>query len=386
MDKRYKRFLLAMLGTFAAFAPLINNTLGPILASVTESFHTSAAVAGLSLTTSMIGLAAGQLIIGPLSDKLGRRLPVIASMAIFTLASVAIVFSPSITAFIVLRFFQGFGGAGGIVISRSIATDNFKAGDLMAAFAIINVINGIAPIVTPAASGALASLGGWQAVFVTLGVIGLLMLVGSYRLRESLPDGRRSGRSLASTYLLYGTVVRNKKFIFYVLHQCTAEVILFGNIASVAAIASHYGYSKPETAGLILSFNGIFTALGAGFAAKFKQATSGVKACCVGIMTLTVAGAAVLYMGWSFWAYEAIVCAMLVFVGITLTTSTTLALESERKQAGTASALFGAMGFIAGAVVAPLVALGNPVHSTAIAYVAGAALSCCFGYFALRLK
>ena len=139
-------------------------------------------------------------------------------------------------------------------------------------------------------------------------------------------------------------------------------------------------------ASITLSVNGIFTALGAGLAARFKQATSGVKACCVGIITLAVVEAAVLYMGWSFWAYEALVCAMLVCVGITLTASTTLALESERKQAGTASALFGAMGFIAGAVVAPLVALGNPLHSTAIVYVAGAAVSCAFAYLALRLK
>ena len=334
----------------------------------------------------MAGLAAGQIIIGPRSDKYGRRTPVIVSVGLFALSSLAIVFSPSITIFIVLRFVQGLGGAGGIVISRAIATDNFKGRDLMTSFAIVNVINGIAPIVAPAASGAMASMGGWQAVFVMLAVVGFVLLLGSYRLRESLPNGHRTTGTLLSTFKLYGTVVRNKRFMFYVLHQCTAEVVLFGNIASVAAIVNHYGYHGAMAASITLSVNGIFTALGAGLAARFKQATSGVKACCVGIITLAVVEAAVLYMGWSFWAYEALVCAMLVCVGITLTASTTLALESERGQAGTASALFGAMGFIAGAVVAPLVALGNPLHSTAIVYVAGAAVSCAFAYLALRLK
>lgn len=386
MERRYKIFLLVMLGMFAAFASLINNTLGPVLKLVADTFQASDAVVGLGLTASMAGLAAGQIIIGPLSDKYGRRTPVILSVGLFALSSLAIVFSPSITIFIVLRFVQGLGGAGGIVISRSIATDNFKGRDLMTSFAIVNVINGIAPIVAPAASGAMASMGGWQAVFVMLAVVGFVLLLGSYRLRESLPNGHRTTGTLLSTFKLYGTVVRNKRFMFYVLHQCTAEVVLFGNIASVAAIVNHYGYHGAMAASITLSVNGIFTALGAGLAARFKQATSGVKACCVGIITLAVVEAAVLYMGWSFWAYEALVCAMLVCVGITLTASTTLALESEREQAGTASALFGAMGFIAGAVVAPLVALGNPLHSTAIVYVAGAAVSCAFAYLALRLK
>ena len=179
-------------------------------------------------------------------------------------------------------------------------------------------------------------------------------------------------------------MVRNKQYILYVLHQCTAEVILFGNIASVWSILSHYGYADHMQASLALSVNGVFIAIGAGSAAKFKKATSGVKVSCVGMMVLSVLEAVVLFLDLGFWAYEIVLCTLLVFMGFTLTASTTMALESERKQAGTASALFGAMGFVSGALTAPIVALGNPVHSTAIAFVAGAALSCAFGYFALR--
>ena len=168
------------------------------------------------------------------------------------------------------------------------------------------------------------------------------------------------------------------------LHQCTAEVILFGNIASVWSILSHYGYTDHMQASLALSVNGVFIAIGAGSAAKFKKATSGVKVSCVGMMVLSVLEAVVLFLDLGFWPYEIVLCTLLVFMGFTLTASTTMALESERKQAGTASALFGAMGFVSGALTAPIVALGNPVHSTAIAFVAGAALSCAFGYFALR--
>lgn len=384
MERSYKVFLLVMLGAFTAFAPLINNTLGPILGLVAEHFGTTSAVANIGLTASMIGLAVGQLVLGPLSDKYGRRRPLILAVTVFFLASVAVTFATSIEMFIALRFVQGVGGAGGIVISRSIAADNFKGHELMTVIAVTGTINGIAPIVAPMASGALAAFSGWQGVMVMLAAVGLLMAVGTYHLRESLPDGRRTGRPLLATFRLYGTVVRNRQYILYVLHQCTAEVILFGNIASVWSILSHYGYTGQMQASLALSVNGIFIAVGAGGAAKFKKATTGVKVSCAGMLALSALEAVVLFLDLGFWPYEVVLCALLVFMGFTLTASTTMALESERKQAGTASALFGAMGFISGALTAPLVAIGDPVHSTAVAFVAGAALSCVFGYFALR--
>ena len=384
MERNYKIFLLVLLGAFTAFAPLINNTLGPILGLVAKHFDSTQAVVNIGFTASMIGLAAGQLVLGPLSDKYGRRRPLILSVTLFFLASLAVAFSTSMEMFIALRFMQGVGGAGGIVISRSIAADNFKGHELMTVIAITGTINGIAPIVAPMASGAMADLSGWQGVFYMLAGVGLLMAIGTYHLRESLPDGRRTGRPLFATFRLYGTVVRNKQYILYVLHQCTAEVILFGNIASVWSILSHYGYTDHMQASLALSVNGVFIAIGAGSAAKFKKATSGVKVSCVGMMVLSVLEAVVLFLDLGFWAYEIVLCTLLVFMGFTLTASTTMALESERKQAGTASALFGAMGFVSGALTAPIVALGNPVHSTAIAFVASAALSCVFGYFALR--
>ena len=384
MERRYKIFLLILLGAFTAFAPLINNTLGPILVSVASYFSASVPVANLGLAASMIGLAVGQLIIGPLSDKLGRRRPVLVAVLLFTLSSLAVTFSPNIGTFVVLRFVQGFGGAGGIVISRSIAADHFTGHELMTVIAVTGTINGIAPIVAPMASGAMAGIGGWQAVFYMLSVIGLLLVAGCWRLRESLPDGHRSGRSLLATFQLYGTVIRNKQYILYVLHQCMAEVILFGNIASVSSIVGHYGYTGEMAPSIALSVNGLFIAIGAGSAAKFRQATSGVKTSCVGMLALSAVEAIVLFFDLGFWPYEIVLCLLLLFMGFTLTASTTLALESERELAGTASALFGAMGFVAGALAAPLVTLGTPLHSTAIAFLLGAILSSIFAFFALR--
>ncbi len=383
MTPRYKAFLLILLGAFTAFAPMVNNTLGPILSQVAAYFGVTDPVANLGLTASMAGLAAGQLIIGPLSDKYGRRNPVLIAVALFTIASVGVALSTGIASFIAWRALQGIGGAGGIVIARSIAADNFKGHELLTVIAITSTINGIAPIVAPVASGACAQLGGWQATFVMLAIVGAVMLAGCYRLRESLPDGHRSRQSLLATYGLYGKVLRNKQFVLFVLHQCLAEAILFGNIASVWSIVGHYGYDS-MTASLTLSVNGVFIAIGAGGAARFRHATSGVKASCIGMLALSSVTLGILLTDLGFWPYEIALCALLLVMGFTLTASTTLALESERKLAGTASALFGAMGFVAGGAVAPLVALGNPLVSTALVFSAGAVASSIAGYFALR--
>ncbi|MDD6832123.1 MAG: MFS transporter [bacterium] len=384
MERKYKIFLLILLGAFTAFAPLINNTFGPILGLVAKHFQSANALVNVGFTAGMVGLAVGQLVLGPLSDKYGRRRPLFVAVSLFFLASLAVAYAPNMESFIALRFVQGFGGAGGIVISRSIAADNFSGHQLMTVIAITGCINGVAPIVAPMASGAMAGLMGWQGTFFMLAAIGLLMAVGTYYLRESLPDGRRINRPLFATFRLYGTVVRNKQYILYVLHQCTAEVILFGNIASVWSILSHYGYTNPGEAGIALSVNGIFIAIGAGGAAKFSKATTGVKVSCAGMLLFSAIEAVVLFLDLGFWPYEIVLCILLTFMGFTLTASTTMALDSERRQVGTASALFGAMGFVSGALASPLVALGNPVHSTAIAFLFGAILSCIFGYFALR--
>ena len=93
MERNYKIFLLVLLGAFTAFAPLINNTLGPILGLVAKHFDSTQAVVNIGFTASMIGLAAGQLVLGPLSDKYGRRRPLILSVTLFFLASLAVAFS-----------------------------------------------------------------------------------------------------------------------------------------------------------------------------------------------------------------------------------------------------------------------------------------------------
>ena len=197
---RYKIFLLILLGMLTAFGPFVTDMYLPALPTMTTYFDTSVSMVQLGLTFSMIGLAVGQLLIGPISDKVGRRRPLIASMVLFIVSTVACIFSPDVVFFTAMRLLQGIAGAGGIVISRSIATDEFSGHELLKMLAVIGAINGIAPIVAPVVGGVMLSVIDWRGIFLVLLVLGVVLLVGSIMLRESLPVERRSKSGVLGTF------------------------------------------------------------------------------------------------------------------------------------------------------------------------------------------
>ncbi len=381
MKKR--TFIYILLGLLAALSSVINNMFSPALPSLVKFFGSTESMVQGGLTTGMLGLALGQLLIGPLSDNLGRRRPLLASMLLFTLTTVCILPVTDVRVFIALRFVQGFTAAGAIAISRSVATDLSDERTLLKAMAVINIVNGVAPIVTPMMGGAAVDLWGWQGVFAVTLVIAVVLTACCACLGETLPQEQRQKRTLLSTFRLFGTVLRNRTYLSMLLHQASALSLLFGNIASCAFIAQHYGLSSTSV-GLTLAANGIFLALGAGFAARFKSSIAGVRVSCAGMLSMSIVVAVVLFLDLGFYAYEAVLCVMLAFMGVTLTSSTTLAMTSAREHAGTASALFGAAGFLVGALVSPIVGVGNILHSTALTFVCGALLSTLFAIPVMR--
>lgn len=381
---RYKIFLLILLGMLTAFGPFVTDMYLPSLPSMTSYFNTNVSMVQLGLTFSMIGLAVGQLFFGPISDKLGRRRPLIASLSLFIVSTVLCIFSTDIVFFIAMRLLQGIAGAGGIVIARSVATDKFSGHELLKMLAVIGAINGIAPIAAPVIGGVMLEATDWRGIFMVLLGIGLLLLVGSILFKESLPMEKRSDKNIFATFSLFGTVARNKRFTRYVLQQGFAQFILFGNIASSPfIIQQHYGYSA-----LIFSICFAINALAIGVAAalsvKFRKPEDAVATSCAGMLLTSVVIACVLFTGASFWAYEISLFLLMFMMGLTFTASTTLALNSERDHAGTASAMLGAICFLAGGIVSPLVGIGNIMITTAIIFVAGAILSSIFAFLARR--
>ncbi len=381
---KYKVFLLVLLGMLTAFGPFVTDMYLPALPSMTGYFDTSVSMVQLGLTFSMIGLAVGQLLIGPLSDKFGRRRPLVASMLLFIVSTVACIFSPDIVFFTAMRLLQGMAGAGGIVISRSVATDEFSGKELMKMLAVIGAINGIAPIAAPVVGGVMLSATDWRGIFVILLLIGVVLLVGSFMFRESLPAERRNTGSVFSTFASFGTVARNRRFMCYVLQQGFAQFILFANIASSPfIIQQHYGYS-PLVFSVCFGVNAVAIGVASALSVKFRRPEGAVAASCVGMLVMSIAIATVLMLDGSFWAYEICLFILMFMMGLTFTASTTLALNSERERAGAASALLGAICFLAGGVVSPLVGIGNILYSTGIIFITGAVLSSVFAKMAAK--
>lgn len=364
-----KLFILILLGMLTAFGPFVTDMYLPSLPVMGEYFNTSSSVVQLGLTTSMIGLAVGQIFFGPLSDRYGRRIPLQVAMWLFIVSTVFCLLAQTIQQFVAFRLIQGIAGAGGIVIARSIATDKFSGRDLAKMLAIIGAINGIAPVVAPIIGGVFTEAIGWQGIFGILLVLGVLLLAGCIRFRESLPKENRLATKWADTFHSFKVVLKNKQFVCYVLQLAFAQGVLFAYIASSPfIIQQHYGYS-PFAFSVCFSINAIAIGGAAAFSVKFRRPANGTLTGCMGMLIFSLLKCAALALGCSFWIYELLLLAVLFMMGMTFTTSTALAMECERDNAGTASALLGAVCFSFGGIVSPLVGIGNILVSTGVIFV-----------------
>ena len=364
-----KLFILILLGMLTAFGPFVTDMYLPSLPVMGEYFNTNSSMVQLGLTTSMIGLAVGQIFFGPLSDRYGRRIPLQVAMWLFIVSTVCCLFAQNIQQFVAFRLIQGIAGAGGIVIVRSIATDKFSGRDLAKMLAIIGAINGIAPVVAPIIGGVFTEAIGWQGIFGILLVLGVLLLIGCIRFRESLPKENRLATKWADTFHSFKVVLKNKQFVCYVLQLAFAQGVLFAYIASSPfIIQQHYGYS-PFAFSVCFSINAIAIGGAAAFSVKFRRPANGTLIGCMGMLIFSLLECAALALGCSFWIYELLLLAVLFMMGMTFTTSTALAMECERDNAGTASALLGAVCFSFGGIVSPLVGIGNILVSTGVIFV-----------------
>ena len=359
-----KSFLLVLLGMLTAFGPFVTDMYLPTLPHMADYFHTTSSMVQLGLTTSMIGLAVGQLLFGPLSDKFGRRMPLLSALWLFIGSTLLCIFVTDIRQFIALRLLQGIAGAGGIVIARSVATDRFSGVELTRMLALIGAVNGVAPVAAPIVGGAFCDAIGWQGIFCILLGLGVLLLCGGYRLRETLPIERRSAVAWSDLLHSFGTVLRNRRYRAYVLQLGFAQGVLFANIASSPFIVQeHYGFSAFQFS-ICFAINAIAIGSAAALSVRFRRPEQSTATGCIGMLLLALAEAAALALGCNFWIYESLLFALLFAMGLTFTSSTALAMDAAREHAGTASALLGAVCFAFGGLVSPLVGIGDTLLST----------------------
>ncbi len=378
MKQNMKVFIPATLGMLTAFGPFVTDFYLPVLPEMTGYFHTTPALASMSLTAGMIGLAAGQLFIGPLTDKYGRKRILVGSMLLFVVASLLCIFSGDIFMFNAMRVLQGLAGAGGIVIAKSMSADMYTGRELASFMALLGAINGIAPVCAPVVGGLMAGVTSWTGVFAVILAVGLVLMVCSMFLPETLQPANRIRKSVIKVYGNLFRVFRNSRFTLSVMAEMACFFMFFAYIASSPFIMQQVYHLSPLGYSLCFGLNALMIGVGAAMATRFRSQGTCLRFGGLGMLAGTLLLAFLLNTAMPLWIVMLAYIYTLICFGLMQPPLTAIALDSERDNAGAASAIFGASGFVAGALSSPLVGIGDITVTSGLVMVCGAVVCLLF--------
>lgn len=378
MKQNMKVFIPATLGMLTAFGPFVTDFYLPVLPEMTGYFHTTPALASMSLTAGMIGLAAGQLFIGPLTDKYGRKRILVGSMLLFVVASLLCIFSGDIFMFNAMRVLQGLAGAGGIVIAKSMSADMYTGRELASFMALLGAINGIAPVCAPVVGGLMAGVTSWTGVFAVILAVGIVLMVCSMFLPETLQPANRIRKSVIKVYGNLFRVFRNSRFTLSVMAEMACFFMFFAYIASSPFIMQQVYHLSPLGYSLCFGLNALMIGVGAAMATRFRSQGTCLRFGGLGMLAGTLLLAFLLNTAMPLWIVMLAYIYTLICFGLMQPPLTAIALDSERDNAGAASAIFGASGFVVGALSSPLVGIGDITVTSGLVMACGAVVCLLF--------
>ncbi|MFG2164523.1 multidrug effflux MFS transporter [Micromonospora chersina] len=376
MSRGQQLRLVLVLGSLIAIGPLTIDMYLPALPAITADLETTSAAVQLTLTGTLAGLALGQLLIGPLSDAVGRRLPLLAGIALHILASLLCVVAPTVQVVGVLRVLQGLGVAATSVVAMAVVRDLFSGAAFARLFSRLMLVMGAAPILAPTLGSGLLRWSDWRGVFVALAVFGLLLIVvAAVGLRETLPAERRRHGGVAAVGRDYRALLRDRTFVGLVLVAGLAMAALFAYVAGSSFVfQQRYGLDEQQF-GLAFGAGavGLITAtqLNVRLLRRYTPQRILVTALAVG----TAAGLVLLsFAATGVGGLAAVLASLWVVLaaaGLAMPNAPALALSRHGEAAGTAAALLGAVQFGVGALAAPLVGVLGTGSVAMAAVVAG---------------
>jgi DHA1 family bicyclomycin/chloramphenicol resistance-like MFS transporter len=369
------------LGAFVALGPLTIDMYLPALPTITTELETTSAAVQLTLTGTLVGLALGQLVLGPLSDTFGRRRPLLAGTAVHVLASLLVLVAPNIAVLGALRVLQGVGTAAGAVIAIAVVRDLFDGRAAATMLSRLFLVIGAAPVLAPTIGGEVLRFTSWRGVFVILAGYGLLLLaVGFAQIRETLPPERRSRHGVGGTLRSYRSLFGDRAYVGLVLVAGLTMAGLFAYVSGSSFVyQDEFGLDEQQF-GLLFGAGAVWligaTQLNPVLLRWFSPAQvlvagtgAGVAAGAV-LLLLAVTGTGGLF------AVAVPLWAVLFACGLALPNAPALALSRHGDAAGTAAALLGAVQFGVGAAVSPLVGLlGNDAVAMGTVIVASLVLA-----------
>lgn len=369
--------MIVVLGVMVALGPLTIDMYLPALPEIGEQLGVSSSVAQLTLTGTLAGLALGQLIVGPLSDSLGRRRPLMVGIVLHMAASLLCLLAPNITVLGLARGLQGMGAAAAAVVAIAVVGDLFTESAAATVMSRLILVLGVAPVLAPSLGAAVLLKASWHWVFAALVVMaGALLLVAALALPETLPVSHRRPLKVRGILATYGALLRDVRFVVLVLVAALSMSGLFAYIAGASfVLQGRYGLDQQVFA--LVFAAGAIALIGATqfnvvllrrFAPQAIMLCALVAATAAGVVFI---GLSVTHIG-GLWGFVVPVWAILAAMGLVLPNAPAVALSRHPEAAGTAAALLGAAQFGLGAAVAPLVGmLGNDQIALALVMTVG---------------
>ncbi|MEV3990927.1 multidrug effflux MFS transporter [Streptomyces sp. NPDC049837] len=379
-----------VLGGLTALPPLSMDMYLPALPEVTQALHAPAATIQLTLTACLAGMAAGQLVVGPMSDKWGRRRPLLVGMLVYIAATAVCALAPTPELLIAFRLLQGLAGAAGIVIARAVVRDLYDGVEMARFFSTLMLISGAAPIVAPLIGGQILRVTDWRGVFHALTLVGVLLTFVVWKwLGETLPPARRHGGGVGEALRTMRGLLADRVFSGYMLAGGLAFAALFAYISASPFVVQEIYGASPQTFSLLFGVNSVgLVAVGQINGKLLVGRVSMDKVLGFGLAVIALAAGALLLMTSGVFGPVGLVpvaaglFVLMSAMGLALPNTNAQALMRTPHAAGSASALLGTSSFLVGAVASPLVGIAGEATAVPMAVVQ---LTCALGSVACFL-
>ncbi|MER7961144.1 multidrug effflux MFS transporter [Streptomyces ardesiacus] len=375
--RRISLLVTLILGSLTATPPLAMDMYLPALPEVTRSLSAPAATVQLTLTACLAGMALGQIVVGPMSDKWGRRRPLLTGLAVYVVATALCAVAPNVELLVAFRLVQGLAGAAGIVIARAVVRDLYDGVAMARFFSTLMLISGVAPVVAPLIGGQILRVTDWRGVFVVLVVVGVVLgAVVWAKLPETLPVEERHAGGVGDTLRAMRGLLADRAFSGYMLAGGFAFASLFAYVAASPFVMQEIYGASAQTFSLLFGLNSVGLVVVGQINGKILVGRVRLdRVLGLGLLVVIAAATVLLLMSLGVFGevglgpVAAALFVLMSAMGLSLPNTQALALMRVKQSAGSASALLGTSSFLIGAVASPLVGIAGEDTAVPMAVV-----------------
>ena len=354
--------LIVFLGMLTAITPLTTDLYLPALPIMPGELNTTASNIQMTIGVMTFGVALGQLFGGPISDTMGRKLPLIVGNLLCVISGIICAFAPSIEILLLGRFLQGLTGSVGVVIAKAIARDFASGQELTKLFALLMMVNGLAPVLAPLIGGQLLLFTTWRVIFVILAVFSAILLVGSLLFRESLPKEKRVTGGIGVAVKNYITLIKDKPFLGQTLIQLFAFGGFFAYISGSSFVYQNIFNLSAQEFSYLFGINSCGIVLASAISSRVSNVITAKQLLTFSLWQLTIGSLLFLIamiFEWSLIPVTTILFFTVCTVSLFGSASFSMAMTNYGKMAGSASAILGFASMFAAGIVSPLVGIGG---------------------------